>query len=176
MIDPQLVERKEIFAGRVVTLSVDRVRLPNDKEIEMELVRHPGAAAIVPLHADGTVVLIRQARYAASGWLLEVPAGKLDANEAPETCAARELEEEAGLKAGKLTPLGFIWVSPGFTNERIWLYLATELTEAQQALEPDEVLTTMRLPLSEAVAMARRGDITDAKSVCALLRVQPQPA
>jgi ADP-ribose pyrophosphatase len=165
-----LEKKRDIYKGRVIEVSVDTVTLPNGRSVDLELVRHPGAAAIVPIDAQGRVVLVRQARYAASGYLLEVPAGKLDGGEEPRACAERELREETGLSAKTLTPLGFIWVSPGFTNERIWLFLAQGLTEGKQALESDEVLTLERMPLADAVAMAQRGELSDAKSVCGLLR------
>lgn len=174
MSDAERLGRREIYRGRIVDLSIDRVRLPNGEVCELELIRHPGAAAIVPLDDAGDVVLVRQFRYAASGWLLEVPAGKLDGGEAPERCAARELEEETGLRARGFRSLGWIWTTPGFTDEKIWLYLATGLEPARQALQPDEVLRVERLPLADAVERAARGEIRDAKSVCALLRVGGQ--
>ncbi len=161
---------REIFRGRTVKLDVDRVRLPNGKEMDFEMIRHVGAAAVVPLAADGSVLLIRQYRYATGGFLLEIPAGKLDPGEAPEACAARELVEETGFRAAKLEPLGWIWTTPGFTDEKIWLFLATGLEPAKQALEDDEILTLERLPLAEAVEKATHGEYHDGKTVCALLR------
>ena len=132
---------REIFRGRTFDVDVDRVRLPNGKEMDMELVHHRGAAAVVPVLEDGTVLLVRQYRYATGGWLLEIPAGKIDGGEPPEVCAARETEEETGYRAGKLEPLGWIWTTPGFADEKIWLYLATDLEPAEQGLEDDEVLS-----------------------------------
>jgi ADP-ribose pyrophosphatase len=166
----QLVSSRSIFKGRVVDLSVERVVLPNGNEAEIEMIHHRGAAAIVPVDEDRNVFLVRQYRHAAGDWLLEVPAGKLDGGEPPEVCAAREVREEVGREAGKLTPMGWIWTTPGFTDEKIWLYLATDLRRAEQALEDDEVLTVVRMPLDEAVEMARRGEIADSKSCCALFR------
>jgi len=168
--DGERIDRREIFAGRVVRLSVDRVRLPNGNVTELELIRHPGAAAAVPLASDGTVLLVRQYRYAASDWLLEVPAGKLDPGEGPEPCALREVEEETGYRPGRLDSLGWIFTTPGFTDEKIWLYLALDLVATRQELQHDEVLTVVRMPLAEAVERAAAGEIRDAKSVCALLR------
>ena len=169
--DGRLLDRKEIFAGRTVRLSVDRVELPNGMAVDLERIHHAGAAAIVPLTADGDVLMVRQYRWATGGWLLELPAGKLDhPGEPPEACAERELEEETGHRAGRLEPLGWIWSSPGFADERIWLYLATDLTPTLQVLEADEVLHVVRLPLAEAVSRAASGEIPDSKSVCALLR------
>ncbi len=161
---------RSVFAGRRIEMRVDRVRLPNGSELDFEMIHHPGAAAIVPLLGSGEVLMLRQYRYATGGWLLEVPAGTRDGDEPPEQCAARELREETGYQAGTLQPLGWIWTTPGFTDERIWLYLATDLVGGDQALESDEVLTLERLPLANAAAMAAGGEIVDAKSVAALLR------
>jgi len=166
----ECLERREIHDGRVVKLSVDRIRLPNGGETELEIIRHPGAAAVVPFDDDGNVLLVRQYRYATSGWLLEVPAGKLDPGENPDTCARREVEEETGHQPGRLTPLGWIWTTPGFTDEKIWLYRASELTATRQNLQEDEVLEVERVPFDDAIEMAVRGEINDGKSVCALLR------
>jgi ADP-ribose pyrophosphatase len=166
----ELLESRRAYAGRIIDVQVDRVRLPNGNVCELELIRHPGAAAVVPVDGDGRVVLVRQYRHAASGWLLEVPAGKLDGDEPPEACAAREVEEETGLKPRRLEPLGWIWTTPGFTDEKIWLYLATNLKASRAALQPDEVLHVERVALDEAARMALDGRIRDGKSVCALLR------
>jgi ADP-ribose pyrophosphatase len=161
---------REIYRGRTFNVDVDSVRLPNGREMELELVHHRGAAAVVPVLEDGTVLLVRQYRYATGGWLLEIPAGKLDGGESPETCAAREAEEEVGYRPGKLEPLGWIWTTPGFADEKIWLYLATDLQPAKQGLEDDEVLSIEKMPLAEAVEKAFRGEIHDSKSAIALMR------
>lgn len=161
---------REIYRGRTFNVDVDSVRLPNGREMELELVHHRGAAAVVPVLEDGTVLLVRQYRYATGGWLLEIPAGKLDGGESPETCAAREAEEEVGYRPGKLEPLGWIWTTPGFADEKIWLYLATDLQPATQGLEDDEVLSIEKMPLAEAVEKAFRGEIHDSKSAIALMR------
>jgi ADP-ribose pyrophosphatase len=171
-VDPVRLSTRPVHRGRVLELDLDTVKLPNGEVVELEIIRHRGAAAVVPVDADGSVWLVRQYRHATGGYLLEIPAGKLDGGEAPEVCAAREVEEEVGRRAGKLAPLGFIWTTPGFTDERIWLYLASDLTETQQALERDEWLTVERMPLTEAVRLAEEGEIADAKSVCALLRAK----
>ena len=116
------------------------------------------------------VLLVRQYRYPAGGWLLEVPGGKLDGAEDPEVCARRELAEEIGVRPAELIPLGWIWTTPGFTDEKIWLFLARDLAPSAAAPEDHEVLALERLPLAEAVARAARGEIQDAKTVCTLLR------
>jgi ADP-ribose pyrophosphatase len=172
MADAATIETRSIHRGKIVDLEVQTVRLPNDHVVEMEIVHHPGAAAVLPLDAGGRVLLVRQYRHATGGYLLEVPAGKLDKGEAPETCAKREIEEETGRKAKDLVPLGWIWTTPGFADEKIWLFLATGLTESKQSLQKDEVISVEHVPLGEAILMAERGEITDAKSVCALLRVK----
>lgn len=163
--------RRTIHRGRVGDFGVEAVTLPNGVAVELEILRHPGAAAVVPLHDDGTVTLIRQHRHAAGGTIWEIPAGKLDGDEAPEACAARELVEEAGLRAGQLRRLTSILTTPAFTDEVIHLFVATQLSPVPAALEHDEVIATVRLPLDEARAMVRRGEIRDAKTICGLLMV-----
>lgn len=171
-----MLSSRPIYQGIVVDLSVDRVLLPNGRETDLEMIRHPGAAVVLPVETgeDGIAwaILVRQYRYAAGGWLLEVPGGKLDGGEPPEECARRELEEEIGLHPVTLQPLGWIWTTPGFTDERIWLYLAQDLRPVAEGARPDdhEVLQIERVPLAEAVERASRGDITDAKTVVSLLR------
>jgi ADP-ribose pyrophosphatase len=161
---------RTVFEGRRIQVRVDRLRLPDGREHDFEMIHHPGAAAVVPLLATGEVLMLRQYRYATGGWLLEIPAGTLGPGEAPEECAARELQEETGFVAAALQPLGWIWTTPGFTDERIWLYLGTGLSAGPQALDDDEMLTVARLPLVQAVTMAAGGEIVDGKSVVALLR------
>ena len=165
---------RPIYRGKVLDLSVDRVRLPNGAEADLELVHHLGAAVALPVETGGDGVphalLVRQYRYPTGGWLLEVPGGKLDGGEDPRACARRELEEEIGRRPGELVPLGWIWSTPGFTDERIWLFLARDLTPVARDPDEHEVLELERLPLAEAVARAARGEIQDAKTVCTLLR------
>ena len=170
MSDGKTLDRQQIYKGKVVDLAVEKVELPNGGVTDLEVIRHPGAAAVVPLNSNGDVLLVRQYRHATGGWLLEVPAGKLDPGELPEICAARELEEEVGYRPDNLISLGWIWTTPGFTDERIWLYLARGLVAGQQALESDEVLSVESVPFDEAVGRVHSGEICDGKSVCALLR------
>lgn len=173
LTDAEVLEIRSIHEGKVLDLSVDRVRLPNGQTADLELVHHRGAAAVLPWLPDGRVALVRQFRYPTGGWLLEVPAGKLEPEEKPEPCARRELEEETGWRVsseGELVSLGWIWTSPGFTDEKIWLYLARGLERGRSALEDDEVLDVETLALDDAVERARQGRIHDAKTVCALLR------
>lgn len=162
-----------MYTGRVISLDVDKVRFPNGTEGELEMIRHSGASAVVPLleMPDGgkNVVLIRQYRYAAEGYVYEVPAGRLDEGESPNMCARRELKEETGYTAAVMTPLTTIFTTPGFTDEQIHLFLATGLSPGQLKLEADEVLDTHQVPLPEALEMIRSGVICDGKTIAALL-------
>jgi ADP-ribose pyrophosphatase len=173
MTDYERIERKNGYLGKFINMFIDKVRLPNNHIIDLELIEHPGAAAIVPVDDDGNIIMVRQFRYATSGFILEIPAGKLDQAESPEICAGRELEEETGFRSSKLEPLGFIWTTPGFTNEKIWLYLALNLKETEQALEDNEVLSVEKVPAHKAIEDAKQGRISDSKTVCALLRAEP---
>jgi ADP-ribose pyrophosphatase len=162
---------KHIYTGIVVNLNVDTVTLPNGLTVDLEVVRHPGAAAVVPLKDAGTVVLIRQFRHAAGGFIYEIPAGKLHPGEDPRVCAARELEEEVGYRAGRLELLSSIFTAPGFTDEVIHIYKATGLTTGRQQLDRDEVLEVIEMPLLEAIRMIETGAIRDAKSIVGLQAV-----
>ncbi len=160
----------QIYTGRVVDLRVERVTLPNGTAIDLELMRHKGAAAAVAVDDEGRVVLLRQYRYAAGGYLWELPAGGLHPPaESPAACAARELREEAGVTADRLRELGSMFTSPGFCDERIWLFLAQGLHETAHAHDPDEVITDIRrVPYREALAMVRDGAIVDGKTIVGL--------
>jgi ADP-ribose pyrophosphatase len=160
---------REIYRGKIVHLFVDDIQLPNGRPATLEVIRHVGAAAALPFLSNTEVLLVRQYRHAAGGWLIEIPAGKLDDGELPEICARREVEEEVGFRPGRLEKLAAILTTPGFTDEVIHLYEAHDLVEATASLEDDEVLEPMRVPFDEAVAMVERGEIRDAKSVCAIL-------
>jgi ADP-ribose pyrophosphatase len=165
------VQTKQIYTGIVINLNVDTITLPNGLTVDLEVVRHPGAAAVVPLKDDGTVILIRQFRHAAGGFIYEIPAGKLHPSEDPTVCAARELEEEVGYRADRFELLSSIFTAPGFTDEVIHIYKATELTVGRQHLDRDEVLEVIEMPLSEAIRMIEAGAIRDAKSIVGLQAV-----
>jgi ADP-ribose pyrophosphatase len=163
----------EVFAGRVFTVTVDRIR-EGDKTYEREVVHHPGSAVIIPVFEDGTIALVRQYRHPAVRYLLEAPAGTLKRGEEPEEGAARELEEELGFVARRLEKLTEFFVSPGFCEEKMWVYLATELTETEQQLEDDEILDVVRLPFSQALNMITTGEIEDAKTMIGVMLAAPR--
>mgnify|MGYP001824574296 CR=1 FL=1 len=164
-------EDRRVQHGARFDLITETVDLPNGHRVALDLLPHPGASAVVPFLDDETVLLIRQYRHAVGGELLEIPAGKLDPGEAPEVCAARELEEETGQRAGRLEKLGAIWTSPGFTDEVIHLYVARDLTPTSQRLEADEIIELVPTPLDEALASLSRDPIVDGKTATALLMV-----
>lgn len=170
------VSSRRIHTGRVLNLDIDTVRFPDGSQGDLEIIRHSGASAVVPLLDDRTqrdprVVLIRQYRYAADGYVYEIPAGRLDEGESPLTCAHRELAEETGYRAAAMKLLSTVYTTPGFTDERIHMFLATGLTSGQERRERDEFLTLITLPLSQVMQMIERGEICDAKTVVALLFV-----
>ncbi|HEY8186279.1 MAG TPA: NUDIX hydrolase [Pyrinomonadaceae bacterium] len=170
---PQILNSTEIFAGRVFTVSVDTIHEAN-KTYQREVVHHPGSAVIVPVFEDGTIALVRQYRHPAVRYLLEAPAGTLKRGEIPEEGAARELEEELGFVAGRLEKLSEFFVSPGFCEEKMWVYLATELTETSQQLEDDEILQVVRIPFSQALSMISSGEIEDAKTIIGVMLAAPR--
>lgn len=172
-IAPQILASKEVFQGRVFTVTVDTIR-EGDQTYERDVVHHPGSAVIVPVFDDGTVALVRQYRHPAVRYLLEAPAGTLDKGESPEAGAARELEEELGLVSARMVKLSEFFVSPGFCEEKMWVYLATDLTETAQRLEDDELIEVVRLPFSQALEMISGGEIEDAKTIIGLMLVAPR--
>jgi ADP-ribose pyrophosphatase len=169
------LSRRPIHKGRIVDLSIDTVRFPDGSTGDLEFIRHSGAAAVLPVLSDPhgpdpQVLLIRQYRYAAGGPMLEVPAGRpAHAGEPWETVARRELEEETGMIADTLLPLTSIYTTPGFTDERIHLFMAMGLRTGTAALDPDEFLEPVVMPLSQALEAIRTGGINDAKTICTLL-------
>jgi ADP-ribose pyrophosphatase len=170
------LESKRIHTGRVINLDVDTVRFPDGSTGQLEIIRHPGAAAVVPFVSDPrgpdpTILLIEQFRHATDGKLLEIPAGRLNPGEDPAECARRELLEEVGVTAGRLERLTTIWTTPGFTDERIHLFWATDLKSGQHAREADEFIEVRPKPLSEVLTFIREGRICDAKTVLAILYV-----
>lgn len=166
-----ILNREDIYQGRVVNLSVLTVKLPNGAEARREVIKHPGAVAVVALDDEQNILLVRQYRIAADKILSEIPAGTLNPGEDPAVCAERELQEEVGMRPGKLESLGGIYVAPGYTTEYIHLFLATDMQESRLNMDDDEFIEVDRMPLAEAVAMIERGEIMDGKSISALLLV-----
>lgn len=163
-------DSKILFTGLVVDIEQMDVMIGEKGWHTFQVVRHPGGAAVLPLHDDGTVTLIRQLRPAVNLFMIEAPAGRLDPGEEPSGCALRELTEETGLKAQKIESLGVLHPSPGVFDEVIHLFLATGLSHAEALPEEYEDIATVRLPLTEAVQMARDGRISDGKTIAILFR------
>jgi 8-oxo-dGTP pyrophosphatase MutT (NUDIX family) len=160
---------RTVFEGRVVRLGIESLTLPNGETLELEIVRHPGGAAVVALDENRRVCLLRQFRHAAGGWLWELPAGKLEKEEEPQATAARELAEEAGLRAEHWQKLGTVLMTPGFCDETIHLFLVERLSPVSTQLERHELIEIHWLPFSEAISRVHDGTIHDAKTMLGLL-------
>ena len=160
--------RHPVLKLGVVDIGVESATLPNGVTIDLAVIRHPGASAIVAIDADGAIPLLTQYRHAIGGWLKEIPAGCINVGETPRACAERELREEAGLVARHWDQLGTIVTIPSFCDERITLFLARDLTDAERELDHDEVINVDRVPLAEALRMIFRSEIIDAKTIAAL--------
>jgi ADP-ribose pyrophosphatase len=165
---PEVISTEEIYKGKIFDVFEAKIQ-HGETEYKREIVRHRGSAVIVPVFEDLTIAMVRQYRYAAEKFLLEIPAGTLDKDEPPEIAAARELEEEIGVKAGKIEKLTEFYVSPGFLTEKMFVYLMTDLEESKQNLEEDEILVVERLTFPEAFEKIRNGEIQDAKSMVGLI-------
>ena len=170
---PKILDSQKAFEGDLFNVTIDTVS-EGEHTYKREVVHHSGSAVIIPIHDDGTVVLVRQYRHPAVRYLLEAPAGTLADRERPEAGAARELEEELGLLAARLEKLSEFFVSPGFLEEKMWVFLATDLTEGKQKLDHDEILDIVRLPLAEALEMITSGEIQDAKTIIGLMLAAPR--
>ncbi|MBK6487643.1 MAG: NUDIX hydrolase [Gemmatimonadetes bacterium] len=168
------LDSARVYSGRVLNLDVDRVRFPDGSVGELEIIRHPGASAVIPFASDPAgddpqVLLIRQFRYAAERVIYEIPAGRLEPGETPLACAIRELREETGCTAARVEPLITIYTTPGFTDEKIHLFMATGLTIGASSPEADEFIEVVTIPLSEVLLMIERGEIVDGKTLIAIL-------
>lgn len=169
----KVLTKQTKFEGKIITVQQWKVALPDGREAGREIVLHNGAAAVVPVDKQNRVTLVRQHRVAIDQVTLEIPAGKLDdRKEDPFLCAKRELEEETGLLAGKWQKMAHVVTTPGFCTERIALYLATDLTQAKAHTDPDEFLSLVKMPLTEAIMMVEKGQIVDAKTCLGLLLAQ----
>jgi ADP-ribose pyrophosphatase len=170
---PKLFTRR-VYSGRIINLDIDTVRFPNGATGELEMIRHPGAAAVVPFLSDPAgddpqILLLKQYRYAAEEFLYEVPAGRLDSGEDPRECARRELMEETGCEAQRIEHLYTFYTTPGFTDERIHAFMAVGLTHGQSRHETDEFITVETMTLSHALGLIEKGEIKDAKTALTIL-------
>ena len=169
-----LISSEHIHTGKIIKLDRDRIRYPDGSEADVDIVRHSGASAVVPFLSDPEgedpqILLLRRYRYAADGYLYELPAGRLDPGETPADCAARELREETGCTAKQMEPLITMVTTPGFTDERIHLFMATDLTHGEAAREADEFADVIVMQLSEALELIQRGEIVDGKTALGIL-------
>lgn len=165
---PETLSSRAIYKGKIFDVRIDEIREGN-VQYNREIVVHKGSAVIVPVFSDNTVAFVRQYRHAAGKYLLEIPAGSLENGERPEIGAARELEEEIGVTAAKLDKIAEFYISPGFLTEKMFVYLATELTDTAQRLETDEIIELERITFPQAFDLIRGGEIEDAKTIVGLL-------
>ena len=173
-MDDATLGSRRVYTGRVLNLDVDRVRFPDGSTGELEIIRHPGASAVLPFLSDPAredpqIMLIKQYRYAAQGFLYEVPAGRLDPGEAPIDCARRELLEETGCSAERIEPLYTFYTTPGFIDEQIHGFIAVGLTRGESKREADEFMTVETLTLSHALELIQKGEIRDGKTAVLIL-------
>ncbi len=171
--EPAIKTPRTIYEGKIIRLEIEPVELPDGRRFDLEVVRHPGGAAVVALDERGWVCLLRQYRHAAGGWLWELPAGKLEPGEPPLRTAQRELAEEAGLHGERWQPLGTIASSPGILAETIHLFLAQGLHSGERNMDEHELIEVHWFPFAEALEWARSGVIVDAKTLAGLFRAQP---
>ncbi len=170
IFEEKTVSSKDIFKGKIVNLKVDMVAMPDGSLAERELVGHPGGVGVVALTDEMEIILVKQYRKPIEKAILEIPAGKLDQGEDHKVCGIRELEEETGLLAENFEYLGFIYPSPGFTDEVTHIYLATNLYQGEIHPDPDEYLDIIKIPFSEAVKRMMENEIADAKTVAGILK------
>jgi ADP-ribose pyrophosphatase len=169
MSDETILDTRTIFEGRVVNLDLCTVRLSNGRITTREVIRYRGAAGVVPIDDEGNVLLVRQFRLAVNRALLEIPAGGLDPAERPRDCAIREMQEETGYKPGELVELGYFLVAPGYSSERIDLFLGRSLEPAQLEMDDDESIALVRLPFDQVLEMVYDGQIEDSKTIIGVL-------
>ena len=168
----QTVSSQTVFEGKIITVKLDKAILPNGVQASREVVEHPGGVCVLALQADGTVPLVRQFRYPMGEVVLELPAGKLEYGEEPRPAAIRELGEEVGLEPGELVDLGFVYVSPGFCTERLYMYLARDMKSVPVHPDEDEFLEIVHLPFDQLVEQVMSGQIMDAKTVATVLKTK----
>lgn len=169
----ELLKSEVLMKGRAFAIRRDYLKTPDGRETKLDIIEHGGSVVIIPVDAHGNILFVRQYRHATGGDLLELPAGTLDEDEDPEVCAAREIREETGMAAGSLKKLGEFYLAPGYSDEFMIVYLATELSDSPLDADDDEFLTLEAVPIAEAIRMAERGQIPDAKSLAALFLAKP---
>ena len=170
MLEEQIIQTQNIYEGRIVKLDVHEVRLPDNNTAKREVIRHPGAVALVAIDTEDNVLLIRQYRTGAKQVMIEIPAGTLEPNEPVELCAMRELQEETGYRANQLEHIGGWFVAPGYTTEYIHLFLARHLEPAPIDADQDEFIERFRVPFQDALRMIDNGEIFDTTAICGLLK------
>lgn len=163
--EEKTMKSDKIYEGKILNLRIDTVELPDKKYSKREIVEHPGGVAVIPITKDNTLILVKQYRKAVERFLLEIPAGKLEVNEDPRETALRELEEETGFKANKLEYLMEFYTSPGFSNEKIYLFLASDLTKGEQSLDLGEFIESQEYNIDDLLKMVQRGEILDSKTI-----------
>lgn len=168
----KVTSRETVFCGRVLDVAIEKHQMPDGRQSDFEIIRHPGGAAVLPVLADGRVLLIRQFRPTIGEMIYEIPAGRLEPGESARDCAGRELTEEAGYSAAQMLPLGGCWSTVGFCDEYIHLFLGRSLSVAEQTLEPDEFIELCPMTFAEALEKVENGDISDSKTQLALLLYQ----
>jgi len=169
----ELIRSETLLQGRTFKIRRDHLKTPDGKETKFEIVEHGGSVVVIPVDADGNMWFVRQYRHAASMDLLELPAGTRDGNEPYEECAAREIREETGMEAGTLTKVGEFYLAPGYSTEFMGVFLATDLKHNPLDPDADEFLSVEKIPVKQAIEMAERGEMPDAKSLAALLLARP---
>lgn len=169
----ELLKSEILMKGRAFTIRRDHLKTPDERETKLEIIEHSGSVVIIPIDENGNVLLVRQYRHATGGDLLELPAGTLEENENPEVCAAREIREETGMAAREFTKLGEFYLAPGYSTELMVVFLARGLSHDPLEADADEFLSVESVPIVEAIQMAERGEIPDAKSLAALFLAKP---
>lgn len=169
----ELINQETLYRGHAFNVRRDEVKLPNQHTVHLDIIEHVGAVTLLPVDADGRILFVRQYRHATGKELLELPAGTLDEGELPEHCAAREIREETGFAAGKLTKLGEFFLAPGYSTEYMVVYLATDLNPSPLPGDQDEIITLQSIPIDQAYQLALNGELQDGKSLAALLLARP---
>jgi ADP-ribose diphosphatase len=173
MMSFELIRSETILQGRAFKIRRDYLKTPDGRETRLEIIEHGGSVVLIPIDDDGNLLFVRQYRHAAGADLLELPAGTRDDDETFDKCAAREIREETGMEAGKLQKVGEFYLAPGYSSEFMAVYLATGLKENPLDADDDEFLKVEKIPLRQAIEMAERGEVPDAKSLAALLLARP---